>query len=67
MLAYTLLGVDFNDETGDCNFLILDPHYGGAENPKTIIDKGWCQWKGPKIFLENTFYNFCLPQRPKFI
>ena len=26
-LAYTLLGVDYNERTGDCAFLILDPHF----------------------------------------
>lgn len=31
VLAYTLLGVAFNDSTGDCAFLILDPHYTGGE------------------------------------
>ena len=29
-LAYTLLGIDFNSETGEIAFLILDPHYTGA-------------------------------------
>ncbi len=36
VLAYTLLGVDFNDRTGDCAFLILDPHYTGPEDLKRI-------------------------------
>ena len=30
MLAYTLLGIDVNPSTGECAFLILDPHYSGA-------------------------------------
>ena len=30
-MAYTLLGVAFNEQTGDCAFLILDPHYTGGE------------------------------------
>eukprot|EP00358_Blepharisma_japonicum_P004702 CAMPEP_0202949688 /NCGR_PEP_ID=MMETSP1395-20130829/16529_1 /ASSEMBLY_ACC=CAM_ASM_000871 /TAXON_ID=5961 /ORGANISM="Blepharisma japonicum, Strain Stock R1072" /LENGTH=79 /DNA_ID=CAMNT_0049652939 /DNA_START=1225 /DNA_END=1461 /DNA_ORIENTATION=- len=45
VLAYTLLGVDYNEDTGDTRFLILDPHYTGADVPKTILDKGWCAWK----------------------
>lgn len=36
VLAYTLLGIDFNERTGDCAFLILDPHYTGAEDLKRI-------------------------------
>jgi hypothetical protein len=31
MLAYGLLGVDWNEGTGDVKFLILDPHYTGKE------------------------------------
>ena len=33
VLAYTLLGVAFNDETGEAAFLILDPHYTGGGAP----------------------------------
>jgi len=32
VLAYTLLGVYFNENTGDCAFLILDPHYTGGRD-----------------------------------
>lgn len=28
-------------------FLILDPHYTGSDNLKTIQKEGWCGWKGP--------------------
>jgi hypothetical protein len=31
VLAYTLLGVTFNEDTGEAAFLILDPHYTGGE------------------------------------
>ena len=34
LLAYTLLGVDYNEATGDIAFLILDPHYTGSEDVK---------------------------------
>jgi hypothetical protein len=30
VLAYTLLGVQFDELTGDAAFLILDPHYTGG-------------------------------------
>ena len=39
VLAHTILGVDFNDVTGDLKFLILDPHYTGAEDLHVIQDK----------------------------
>ena len=39
MLAHTILGIDFNEVTGDVKFLILDPHYTGGENIKLIQDK----------------------------
>ncbi|KAI0209314.1 Ufm1-specific protease 2 [Lamellibrachia satsuma] len=67
VLAHTILGVDFNDVTGDIKFLILDPHYTGAEDLKTIQDKGWCGWKGPDFWDQRAHYNMCLPQRPDMI
>lgn len=39
MLAHTIVGVDFNEMTGDVQFLILDPHYTGGEDIKTITGK----------------------------
>lgn len=36
VLAYTLLGVDWNQETGEVAFLILDPHYTGADSLEAI-------------------------------
>ena len=39
MLAHTILGVDYNEVTGDLKFLILDPHFTGAEDIKVILDK----------------------------
>ncbi|KRT82016.1 Peptidase, partial [Oryctes borbonicus] len=32
VLAHTILGVDYNRQTGNIKFLILDPHYTGGEN-----------------------------------
>ena len=65
-LAYTLLAIDWNEATGDCRFLILDPHYTGQEDARTIVAKGWCAWKTVDLFAKS-FYNLCLPQRPKHI
>lgn len=73
VLAYTLLGVDFNEATGDSAFLILDPHYTGGEDLKNILSGGWCGWKkaisskGEEFFLRNKFYNLLLPQRPNTV
>ncbi len=39
VLAHTIIGVDFNESSGDLKFLILDPHYTGAEDLKVIQDK----------------------------
>ena len=63
--AHTILGVAWDEATGDTKWLILDPHYTGSEDIKTIISKGWCGWKGPKFWNQTAFYNMCLPQRPK--
>ncbi|GAB2240863.1 hypothetical protein Droror1_Dr00021381 [Drosera rotundifolia] len=73
VLAYTLLGVDYNDVSGDCAFLILDPHYTGGEDLKKIVNGGWCGWKkaidskGKSFFLHDKFYNLLLPQRPNMV
>ena len=38
VLAHTILGVDFDEVKGEAKFLVLDPHYTGEDNIKTIID-----------------------------
>ncbi|XP_052176665.1 probable Ufm1-specific protease isoform X2 [Diospyros lotus] len=73
VLAYTLLGVHYNEANGDCAFLILDPHYTGSDDLKKIINGGWCGWKkavdskGRHFFLQDKFYNLLLPQRPNIV
>ncbi|XP_027339540.1 probable Ufm1-specific protease isoform X2 [Abrus precatorius] len=73
VLAYTLLGVDYNEASGDCAFLILDPHYTGTDDLKKIVSGGWCGWKkavdnkGKNFFLHDKFYNLLLPQRPNMV
>ncbi|CAL2040099.1 unnamed protein product [Caenorhabditis brenneri] len=64
MLAHTILGVDFNENTGESKFLILDPHYTGSEDIKTITSKGWCAWKPASFWSTDHFYNMVLPQPP---
>jgi len=60
-LAYTLLGIYTNNNK--TLFLILDPHYTGKDDLKTILGKGWCGWKEREsIFLDSHFYNLCFPQ-----
>lgn len=72
VLAYTLLGIDFNERTGECAFLILDPHYTGAEDKKRIQSGQWIAWKkmgdkaaaGGELFVKDAFYNLLCPQCP---
>ncbi|XP_053559860.1 ufm1-specific protease 2 [Bombina bombina] len=66
-LAHTILGVAWSETTGEIKFLILDPHYKGAEDLQVILEKGWCGWKGADFWIQDTFYNLCLPQRPAMI
>ena len=61
-LAKLLLRVFTSDA---CSWLILDPHYTGSDDLKTILAKGWCGWKKEKFWNQTAFYNMCLPQRPK--
>lgn len=39
VLAHTILGVAWNEITGQIKFLILDPHYTGAEDLQVILEK----------------------------
>lgn len=61
MLAHTILGVDYNTKTGDCRYLILDPHYTGDESLTDILTGGWCGWKGSNFWNKTDFYNLLLP------
>jgi len=72
-LAFTLLGVEWNEATGEVAFLILDPHYTGPEDLQSVQSKevaleGYrataCGWRSPASFARNSFFNLCLPQRP---
>jgi len=65
--AYTILGVDFNESTGEVNYLVLDPHYVGQDNIKTVINKGWCGWKTESFWNQTSYYNLCLPLRNNII
>lgn len=38
-MAHTILGVAWNEITGQIKFLILDPHYTGAEDLQVILEK----------------------------
>ncbi|TNN62292.1 Ufm1-specific protease 2 [Liparis tanakae] len=67
VLAHTILGVAWSETSGQIRYLILDPHYTGAEDLQVITDKGWCGWKGPDFWDQIAYYNLCLPQRPKVI
>ncbi|XP_039606927.1 ufm1-specific protease 2 [Polypterus senegalus] len=67
VLAHTILGVAWSETTGQIKYLILDPHYTGAEDLNTILDKGWCGWKASNFWDQNAYYNLCMPQRPKVV
>jgi hypothetical protein len=66
--AYTLIGLCYNSNKGEAAFLIADPHYTGADELKTILNKGWVGWKNIDFFKKSSdgsFINLCLPQAPK--
>lgn len=64
VLAHTILGVDHNATTGELRFLILDPHYTGADDLATVLAKRWCAWKGVDFWQKGSYYNLCMPQLP---
>ena len=61
-LAFTLLGVHWDPTSGDIRYLIMDPHYTGADDLAQIQPK-WVGWKsadspthlGTKLFDKDVF------------
>lgn len=66
-LAHTILGVEYDQTTGNVRFLVLDPHYTGGEDLHTINGKGWCGWKNLSFWNKTSYYNLCMPQLPRGI
>ncbi|XP_046978349.1 ufm1-specific protease 2 [Vanessa cardui] len=62
VLAHTIIGVEYNSVTNDTRYLILDPHYTGADDINVIVNKGWCGWKNSDFWNKTAHYNLCLPQ-----
>jgi hypothetical protein len=60
VLAHTILGVDYDMQSGNIKFLILDPHYTGSDDIKQILNK-WCGWKSMSFWDSSARYNMCLP------
>jgi hypothetical protein len=67
VLAYGLLGVSIDSATGEAKFLILDPHYTGADSAglAPILKGAWVGWKSADLFLPQHYYNFAMLQRPE--
>lgn len=64
VLAYTLIGIAVNeDDVNATQFLILDPHYVGKNDWKSVLNpkSGGVYWKNSKLFDAKNFYNFCCP------
>lgn len=60
--AYTIVGMHYNWKFGECEFLILDPHYTGEDEFGRILEKKGLVWRRPEeMFKVGVFYNFCLP------
>lgn len=65
VLAFTMLGLDYDSDSQEYRFLILDPHYTSTDNIKLVIEKQGIAWrKSDEIFHAKNFYNLCLPQLP---
>ena len=65
-MAYTLLGVAWHPHApAATRFLVLDPHYTGADTPAAVVARGGCAWRPASMFEPRAFYNFCLPLRPR--
>uniref|UniRef100_A0A0K8SSF5 Ufm1-specific protease 2 n=1 Tax=Lygus hesperus TaxID=30085 RepID=A0A0K8SSF5_LYGHE len=59
--AYTILGIACGETPNETRFLILDPHYVGPHDLKSILKKNGIAWKAVDMFKNGQFYNMCLP------
>ena len=75
-LAFTLLGVSHDEDTGSTKWLILDPHYSGVDDLVNVQGKSYMlegyraipvSWRGLEAFSARSSYNLYLPQRPRGI
>jgi hypothetical protein len=62
--AHTIVGIDADVSTCQCQLLIFDPHYPSTTTEvQTVFKKGWIEWKDPsKFFQQEKWYNLCIPQ-----
>lgn len=69
VLAHTICGIAFDQNCPESSvrYLILDPHYIGPEDLKTMKKKNGFSWKPQSFWKSNAYYNLCLPRRPKVI
>jgi len=68
VLAHTLIGASCDpDNETNVSYLVLDPHYTGKDDLKTILGKGWVGWKDNNFWSKKDFYNLCMPLLPSGI
>jgi len=66
--AHTIIGVSRDPEKeAAVNYLILDPHFTGKDDLKTVLSKGWVGWKEDNFWSKKDFYNICMPLLPSSI
>lgn len=52
-----------DDDIPKMSLLVVDPHYiGQPKDAYELIRKGYVRWIPESEFLENSFYNFCMPK-----
>uniref|UniRef100_A0A7E4VXU1 Ufm1-specific protease 2 n=1 Tax=Panagrellus redivivus TaxID=6233 RepID=A0A7E4VXU1_PANRE len=61
-LAHTIIGVDYNRRTGECFYLILDPHYVGKDTTAAVFKGKGVSWQPNKFFNGKGHYNMLLVQ-----
>jgi hypothetical protein len=60
--AYSIVGINYSMQLGECEFLILDPHYPGQDSLDKVLEKKGLCWRKPEeMFKKGVFYNFCMP------
>lgn len=45
--AYSIVGINYAWKLGECEFLILDPHYTGGDGLDKVMEKKGLCWRKP--------------------
>jgi len=49
--------------SGELFLLVVDPHFvGQPKDAKQLVDRGFVSWQSESDFIQESFYNLCMPK-----